>query len=136
VKKIYVYDLDFVLHILCLPVAHKPTSLFVPFYGTFCAFPCHSGGNDRFCARLKTDISAFSSGLQGHLRSCLIILDSSRRPLSKKAHKSFCQELQVKNCKSSIASQVLQVKNCKSRIASQELQVKNCKSRIASQELH
>jgi hypothetical protein len=23
----------------------------------------HSGGNDRFCARLKTDISAFSSGL-------------------------------------------------------------------------
>jgi hypothetical protein len=31
----------------------------------------HSGGNDRFCARLKTDISAFSSGLQGHLRSCL-----------------------------------------------------------------
>jgi hypothetical protein len=43
----------------------------------------HSGGNDRFCARLKTDISAFSSGLQGHLRSCLTILDSSRRPLSK-----------------------------------------------------
>jgi hypothetical protein len=43
----------------------------------------HSGGNDRFCARLKMDISAFSSGLQGHLRSCLTILDSSRRPLSK-----------------------------------------------------
>jgi hypothetical protein len=43
----------------------------------------HSGGNDRFCARLKTDISAFSPGLQGHLRSCLTILDSSRRPLSK-----------------------------------------------------
>jgi hypothetical protein len=43
----------------------------------------HSGGNDRFCARLKTDISAFSSGLQGHMRSCLTILDSSRRPLSK-----------------------------------------------------
>jgi hypothetical protein len=44
----------------------------------------HSGGNDRFCARLKTDISAFSSGLQGHLRSChFTILDSSRRPLSK-----------------------------------------------------
>jgi hypothetical protein len=43
----------------------------------------HSGGNDRFCARLKTDISAFSSGLQGHLRSCLTILDSARRPLSK-----------------------------------------------------
>jgi hypothetical protein len=40
-------------------------------------------GNDRFCARLKTDISAFSSGLQGYLRSCLTILDSSRRPLSK-----------------------------------------------------
>jgi hypothetical protein len=33
----------------------------------------HSGGNDRFCARLKTDILAFSSGLQGHLRSCLTI---------------------------------------------------------------
>jgi hypothetical protein len=47
---------------------------------------CHGtvrGGNDRFCARLKTDISAFSPGLQGHLRSCLTILDSSRRPLSK-----------------------------------------------------
>jgi hypothetical protein len=43
----------------------------------------HSGGNDRFCARLKTDISAFSSGLQGHLRSCRTILDSSRRPLTK-----------------------------------------------------
>jgi hypothetical protein len=43
----------------------------------------HSGGNDRFCARLKTDISAFSSGLQGHMRSCLTILDSSWRPLSK-----------------------------------------------------
>jgi hypothetical protein len=47
--------------------------------------PAHSGGNDRFCARLKTDISAFSSCLQGHLRSCLTILDSSRRPLSKNA---------------------------------------------------
>jgi hypothetical protein len=45
--------------------------------------PLHSGGNDRFCARLKTDISAFSPGLQGHLRSCLTILDFSRRPLSK-----------------------------------------------------
>jgi hypothetical protein len=43
----------------------------------------HSGGNDRFCARLKTDISAFSSGHQGHLRSCLTILDSSWRLLSK-----------------------------------------------------
>jgi hypothetical protein len=40
--------------------------------------PWHNGGNDRFCARLKTDISAFSSGLQGHLRSCLTTLDSSR----------------------------------------------------------
>jgi hypothetical protein len=43
----------------------------------------HSGGNDRFCARIKTDISAFSSGLQGHLRSCHTSLDSSRRLLSK-----------------------------------------------------
>jgi hypothetical protein len=49
----------------------------------FCKVQTHSGGNDRFGARLKTDISAFSSGLQGHLRSCLTILDSSRRPLSK-----------------------------------------------------
>jgi hypothetical protein len=40
-------------------------------------------GNDRFCARLKTDISAFSSGLQGHLRLCLTTKDSPRRPLSK-----------------------------------------------------
>jgi hypothetical protein len=46
-----------------------------------------------------------------------------------------CQELQVKNCKSRIASQELQVKDCKSRIASQELQVKNCKSRIAKKSL-
>jgi hypothetical protein len=51
--------------------------------GQGCRTRPHSGGNDRFCARLKTDISAFSSGLQGHLRSCLTILDSSRRPLSK-----------------------------------------------------
>jgi hypothetical protein len=43
----------------------------------------HSGGNDRLCAGLKTDISAFSSGLQAHLWSCLTILYSSRRPLSK-----------------------------------------------------
>jgi hypothetical protein len=42
-----------------------------------------SGGNDRFCARLKTDISACRSGLQCHLRSCLTILDSSRQPLFK-----------------------------------------------------
>jgi hypothetical protein len=41
-----------------------------------------------------------------------------------------CQELQVKNCKSRIASQELQVKNCKSRIASQELQVKNSKKSL------
>jgi hypothetical protein len=27
--------------------------------------PSHSGGNDRFCARLKTDISASNSGLRG-----------------------------------------------------------------------
>jgi hypothetical protein len=45
--------------------------------------PTHSGGNDRFCARLKTDFSAFRSGLQGHLRSCLAIPDSSWQPLSK-----------------------------------------------------
>jgi hypothetical protein len=33
---------------------------------------------------IKTDISAFSSGLRGHMRLCLTILDSSRRPLSEK----------------------------------------------------
>jgi hypothetical protein len=33
--------------------------------------PWHSGGNDRFCARLKTDISASNSGLRGRMRSCL-----------------------------------------------------------------
>jgi hypothetical protein len=39
-------------------------------------------------------------------------------------------ELQVKNCKSRIASQELQVNKCKSIIASQELQVKNCKKSL------
>jgi hypothetical protein len=34
---------------------------------------------------------------------------------------TFFQELQVKNCKSRIASQELQVKNCKSRIAKKSL---------------
>jgi hypothetical protein len=55
--------------------------------------PRHSGGNDRFCARLKTDISAFSSGLQGHLRSCLTILDSSWRPLSKNVRHDLVRPL-------------------------------------------
>jgi hypothetical protein len=57
------------------------------------AQPVHSGGNDRFCARLKTDISAFSSGLQGHLRSCLTILNSSRRPLSKNVRHDLVRPL-------------------------------------------
>jgi hypothetical protein len=43
----------------------------------------HSGGNDRFCARLKTDISAFNSGLRGRTRSCLTFLERGRRDESK-----------------------------------------------------
>jgi hypothetical protein len=43
----------------------------------------HSGGNDRFCARLKTDISASSSGLRGRTRSCLTFLETGRRDESK-----------------------------------------------------
>jgi hypothetical protein len=43
----------------------------------------HSGGNDRFCARLKTDISASNSGLRGRTRSCLTFLEKGRRDESK-----------------------------------------------------
>jgi hypothetical protein len=43
----------------------------------------HSGGNYRFCARLKTDISASNSGLQGRTRSCLTFLEIGRRDESK-----------------------------------------------------
>jgi hypothetical protein len=43
----------------------------------------HSGGNDRFCARLKTDISASNSGLRGRTRSCLTFLERSCRDESK-----------------------------------------------------
>jgi hypothetical protein len=43
----------------------------------------HSGGNDRFCARLKTDISASNSGLRGGTRSCLTFLDKGHRDESK-----------------------------------------------------
>jgi hypothetical protein len=43
----------------------------------------HSGGNDRFCARLKTDISASSSGLRGRTRSCLTFLERGCRDESK-----------------------------------------------------
>jgi hypothetical protein len=43
----------------------------------------HSGGNDRFCARLKTDISASNSGLRGRTRSCLTFLERGRRDESK-----------------------------------------------------
>jgi hypothetical protein len=45
--------------------------------------PSHSGGNDRFCARLKTDISASNSGLRGRTRSCLTFLERGRRDESK-----------------------------------------------------
>jgi hypothetical protein len=43
----------------------------------------HSGGNDRFCTRLKTDISASNSGLWGRTRSCLTFLERGRRDESK-----------------------------------------------------
>jgi hypothetical protein len=43
----------------------------------------HSGGNDRFCARLKTDISASNSGLRGRTRSCLTFLERGRQDESK-----------------------------------------------------
>jgi hypothetical protein len=43
----------------------------------------HSGGNDRFCARLKTDISASNSGLRVRTRSCLTILERRRLDESK-----------------------------------------------------
>jgi hypothetical protein len=43
----------------------------------------HSGGNDRFCARLKTDISASNSGLWDRTRSCLTFLERGRRDESK-----------------------------------------------------
>jgi hypothetical protein len=36
-------------------------------------------GNDRFCASLKTDISASNSGLRGRTRSCLTFLERGRR---------------------------------------------------------
>jgi hypothetical protein len=39
----------------------------------------HSGGNDRFCARLKTDISASNSGLRCRTRSCLTFLERGCR---------------------------------------------------------
>jgi hypothetical protein len=45
--------------------------------------PAHSGGNDRFCARLKTDISASYSGLRGRTRSCLTFLERGRPDESK-----------------------------------------------------
>jgi hypothetical protein len=45
--------------------------------------PLHSGGNDRFCARLKTDISASNSGLRGRTRSCLTFLERGVRDESK-----------------------------------------------------
>jgi hypothetical protein len=45
--------------------------------------PAHSGGNDRFCARLKTDISASNSGLRGRTRSCLTFWERGRRDESK-----------------------------------------------------
>jgi hypothetical protein len=43
----------------------------------------HSGGNDRFCARLKTDISASNSGLRGRTRSYLTFLERGCRDESK-----------------------------------------------------
>jgi hypothetical protein len=83
-------------HILCLPVAHKPKSLFVPCYGTFCAFPwqlAHKFKNVFLCRAVA------------HFVPSRAVAHGILFPL-------------VKNYKSRIASQDLQVKNCKSRIAS------------------
>jgi hypothetical protein len=49
----------------------------------WCMRAVHGGGNDRFCARLKTDISASNSGLRGRTRSCLTFLERSHRDESK-----------------------------------------------------
>jgi hypothetical protein len=85
-------------HILCLPVAHKYKSLYVPWRGTFCAvlwhILCLPMSNKSFCAVLWHILC---------LPLWYMVLCSLR-----------------------IASQELQVKNCKSKIASQELQVNNC----------
>jgi hypothetical protein len=94
-------------HILCRPVAQKSKSLFVPCYGTFCAFPWH--------------ISLFVPCCGTFFAVLWHIL---RLPVAHKPKSLFVP------CYST-----LQVKNCKSRIASQELQVKNCKSRIAKKSL-
>jgi hypothetical protein len=93
----------FLWHILCLPVAHKPKSLFVPCYGTFCAFPWH------------ISLKVFLYRAVEHFVPCCGTF------CAFPWHMVFCSLL------SRITSQELQVKICKSRIASQELQVKNCK---------
>jgi hypothetical protein len=54
-----------------------------PILHKICYHACHSGGNDRFCARLKTDISASNSGFRGRTRSCLTFLERGRRDESK-----------------------------------------------------
>jgi hypothetical protein len=87
-------------HILCLPVAHN-----------FKVFLCHAVAHivpsrGTFCA-FPVPVAHFAPS-----RGTWYSVPS-------------CQELQVKNCKSRIASQELQVKNCKSRIASQELPKKS-----------
>jgi hypothetical protein len=79
--------------ILCLPMVHKSKSLFVPCRGTFCAFPC----------RGTSSLKVFLCHAVAHfVPSC-----------GTWYYVPSCQELQVKNCKSRIASQELQVKNCR-----------------------
>jgi hypothetical protein len=68
-------------YILCLPVANKFKSLFVPCSGTFCAFPWHI-----LCLAVAHGMMVFCSLLS----------------------RIASQELQIKNCKSRIASQELQ----------------------------
>jgi hypothetical protein len=64
-----------------LPIKYKAIFFWI-FLNGFIAL--HSGGNDRFCARLKTDISAFNSGLRGRTRSCLTFLERGRIDESKR----------------------------------------------------
>jgi hypothetical protein len=90
-------------------------SLFVPCYGTFCAFLWHISLKSLFVLCYGT-FCAFP----WHIL-CLPVAHGFCSLLSRIAS----QELQVKNCKSRIASQELQ-----SRIASQDLQVKNCKKKF------
>jgi hypothetical protein len=104
-------------HILCRTVSH-----FVPYCGTFCAFPWHISLKVFLCRAMvhfvpycgtfcafpwHISLNVFLCHAVAHFVPCRGTWYSV----------PSCQELQVKNCKSRIANQELQVKNCKSRIA-------------------